>query len=232
MTTIVDGRDARWQAHRATRRRELVESTLWAIRKNGPAVCMDDIAAEAGTSKTVIYRHFGDRTGLYLAVVDSVTQYILGKLAPALNNQPSLNHEANLHQLLHELASAYLGLVERDPNIYRFIANRPQLPAGEDPMNGLSERIGNQVSTVLEGQLRARGADPTPATTWGHGVVGFVRAVANTWLNAADPRPREEIAQEVTDLFAQMLPGTPGGSPTPQPTPDRDSGADRDKGEA
>ena len=58
-----DGRSTRWDQHRAARRRELVEATLRAIREHGAAVGMDDIAAEAGTSKTVVYRHFTDRQG-------------------------------------------------------------------------------------------------------------------------------------------------------------------------
>ena len=72
MSTNVDGRDTRWAQHRAQRRRELVEAALRAIRRHGPGVGMDEISAEAGTSKTVVYRHFRDRTGLYAAVVESV----------------------------------------------------------------------------------------------------------------------------------------------------------------
>ena len=41
---------------------------------------MDEIAAEAGTSKTVIYRHLGDRLGLYLAVCESVDALILAEI--------------------------------------------------------------------------------------------------------------------------------------------------------
>ena len=67
-----DGRDTRWAQHRLARRVELVEATLKAIRRHGAGVGMDEIAAEAGTSKTVIYRHFGDKAGLYLAVVEAV----------------------------------------------------------------------------------------------------------------------------------------------------------------
>ncbi len=75
-----DGRSTRWDQHRATRRRELVEATLRAIRKHGAGVGMDDIAAVAGTSKTVIYRHFSDRQGLYAAVCESVDALILHNL--------------------------------------------------------------------------------------------------------------------------------------------------------
>ena len=50
-----DGRSTRWDQHRAARRRELVDATLRAIRQHGAGVGMDDIAAVAGTSKTVVY---------------------------------------------------------------------------------------------------------------------------------------------------------------------------------
>jgi AcrR family transcriptional regulator len=66
----------RWDEHRITRKRELIEHALRAIRKHGAAVGMEEIAAQAGTSKTVIYRHFGDRAGLYAAVVANVHDYI------------------------------------------------------------------------------------------------------------------------------------------------------------
>ena len=56
----------------AARREQLVEATLAAVGKHGAGVGMDEIAAEAGTSKTVVYRHFADRTELYVAVCTRV----------------------------------------------------------------------------------------------------------------------------------------------------------------
>src|SRR5690242_11750349 len=79
-----DGRSTRWDEHRATRRRELVEASLRAIRQHGAAVGMDEIAAVAGTSKTVVYRHFTDRQGLYAAVCESVDALILRDLGQAM----------------------------------------------------------------------------------------------------------------------------------------------------
>ncbi len=73
MTTSVDGRTTRWAEHNAQRRRELVEATLRAIRRRGHGIGMDELAAEAGTSKTVFYRHFGDRAGLYAAMTPRMT---------------------------------------------------------------------------------------------------------------------------------------------------------------
>ena len=67
-----DGRDSRWERHREERRAALVDATIRAIRTHGAGVGMDDIAAEAGTSKTVIYRHFDDKAGLYRAVAERI----------------------------------------------------------------------------------------------------------------------------------------------------------------
>ena len=49
-----DRRDSRWDEHRRARREQLVDATLAAVGKHGAGVGMEEIAAEAGTSKTVV----------------------------------------------------------------------------------------------------------------------------------------------------------------------------------
>ncbi|MBK8459014.1 MAG: TetR/AcrR family transcriptional regulator [Micropruina sp.] len=196
MTARADGRDTRWADHRVQRRRELVESTLRAIRKHGASVGMDEIATEAGTSKTVIYRHFGDRSGLYLAVVEKVADFILEDLRASVGwDDPD-----DLATLVADLVHAYLGLVERDPEIYRFVISRPLVdkPLTEDPVTGLTRRIGRQVGDVL----RRYGHAEATAATWGHGLVGFVRAATDEWLAAGMPRDTDQLAADVAHLFA------------------------------
>src|SRR5437763_7604163 len=63
-----DARRERWRAHREARREEFVEATIRAVARHGPEVGMDEIAAEAGVTKPVLYRHFTDKADLYLAV--------------------------------------------------------------------------------------------------------------------------------------------------------------------
>lgn len=199
----IDGRDTRWAEHRLLRRRDLVENTLRAIRKHGAAVGMDEIAAQAGTSKTVIYRHFGDRAGLYAAVVAQVHDFIHSDLEAALQ----LTDPDDLPVLAHNLADAYLTLVERDPEIYRFVLNPPDA-AAVDPLGGLPEVIGDHVSAAIAEHLLRAGQSPACATTWGHGLVGFVRAAADRWM--ADPH-REAKATVVAYVDAFFTPAMAGG---------------------
>ena len=79
-----DRRDSRWDEHRRRRREELVDATLAAVARHGADVGMDEIAAEAGTSKTVVYRHFADRNELYLAVSARVADELLPRLRRAV----------------------------------------------------------------------------------------------------------------------------------------------------
>ena len=81
--TTPDGRSSRWDEHRLARRQELVEATLHAIREHGAGVGMDEVAATARTSKTVFYRHFTDRAGLYTAVAERVDATIIRDLSRA-----------------------------------------------------------------------------------------------------------------------------------------------------
>lgn len=216
----VDGRASRWDAHRIERRRELVESTLRAIRRNGATLTIDDIAREARTSKTVIYRHFGDRTGLYLAVVERVADNILGDLLPTL----AASSDRELHALVRELVDAYTRLVERDPEIYRFVLNRPSvdLPSGDDPIQGVTERIAGAISATIAVHLRWNGRADAPAAMLAHGLVGFVRAATNHWmtegLTSGSRRPREAVVAEVSSLFGPALVSTVLAKPAADPS--------------
>ncbi|MFT3860565.1 TetR/AcrR family transcriptional regulator [Micropruina sp.] len=193
MSTHLDGRDTRWAEHRRLRRKELVESTLRAIRHHGATVSLDDIAAVAGTSKPVFYRHFGDRPGLYRAVVEKTAQFILDDL------QASVSWASDdLPALVRELAQAYLQLVQHDPEIYRFVMSRP-LVDGEptdDPVAGLTMRIGTRMADIL----RAGGYPADRADTWGHALVGAVRAATDQWIRSGMQRAAEDVADDLAAL--------------------------------
>ena len=59
----MDGRSARWESHREERRRSLIKDSRSAVHRLGAAAPMEDIAAAAGTSKSVFYRYFGEKAG-------------------------------------------------------------------------------------------------------------------------------------------------------------------------
>jgi AcrR family transcriptional regulator len=197
-----DRRDSRWDDHRRTRREQLVQATVDAVSKHGAGVGMDEIAAEAGTSKTVVYRHFADRAELYVAVCNRVASQLLPKLRSAIESS------ADPRQMIGAAIDTYLAFLEADPELYRFVVHPQTLdrPAS-DPLDSLSDLVGEQAAAAISVALQQSGGDPSAAAPWGHGVVGLVRSAADWWLRAGRPMLRSELAAHLTDLAWAGLSG-------------------------
>lgn len=213
-----DRRDSRWDAHREQRRVQLVGSAVAAIRRSGAGIGMDEIAAAAATSKTVIYRHFGDRTGLYTAICESVAGVLLAEVRRA-TAEALADPARGPRAAVAAGVDAYLRLIEIDPELYRFVVHRPLLAQGggnrrgagtdaPDPVNDLVTVIGDEVAAVIGDNLRTEGADGlTAARFWGHAVVGLVRGAADDWLARPDGTTRERLTAHLTDLAWSGLSG-------------------------
>ncbi|ODU00761.1 MAG: TetR family transcriptional regulator [Pseudonocardia sp. SCN 72-86] len=220
MKPVRDRRDSRWDSHREQRRAELVTAAVEAIRAHGAGVGMDDVAAAAGTSKTVVYRHFQDRTGLYVAVCEAVAATLVTRIRAAVD--AAREETGSPHAMVAAGIDAYLWLIENDREVYRFVVHRPLLDAGTtDPVTDLTTVIGDQLAAVIGGHLRVAAVvddavrQPSAARTWGHAIVGLVRGAADDWLARPDGTTRAELTARLTDLAWTGL----AGLRTPEVTP-------------
>lgn len=198
-----DGRSTRWDEHRRRKKKELTVAAVRAVRKLGPQVGMDEIAEIAGTSKTVYYRHFTDRAGLWSAVVDRTVDYIHRSIP--LDN---LN-ELELHQLVAELAQSYLTLVDQDPEIYEFVTTPPgpyATTGATDPVISLTSRIGQELADHMDD----RGFGEK-SSIWAQSIVGSIWAVADRWIFTGRELPKDTVVALITELFTSGLtqPTTP-----------------------
>ena len=111
-----DGRKRRWHQHKVERRNELVDGTLEAIRRLGSNVSMDEIAAEIGVSKTVLYRYFVDKNDLTTAVMMRFAQTTL-----IPNMAAALSSNLDGYDLTREIIRVYVETVANEPEPYRFV---------------------------------------------------------------------------------------------------------------
>jgi AcrR family transcriptional regulator len=189
---------------RSQRRETLLDAADRAVRDHGPEVSMDAVAAEAGITKPVLYRHFGDREGLLAAVASRHARRLVDELRAALAAQE------HPRERIRTTMDTYLGFLERDPELHRFAtrlaraehaATDPSPALGRTTMDDALGAVCDQVVATVHRELTGARLDPAPARTWGEGMVGMVQLVGDRWLDAEDRPPRAELVHRLTDLL-------------------------------
>ncbi len=186
--TITDRRDREARA-KAARREELLDAAVAAVRRDGPGVTMDQIAAACGVTKPIIYRHFGDRDGLVMAMALRFVAALVGALTPQLARRDAPR------DLLASTIDAYLVLLEGDTHLYRFLSVNE--PGKRDLVAGL---IAEEVAIVLEQYLGDAGQDTAGAKPWAYGLVGMVHFVGDWWARNDTPS-RSTLVDQLTTLL-------------------------------
>ncbi len=157
---------------------------------------MDEIAAEAGTSKPALYRYFADRNELYLAVCDRVATPLLEAITAALAGE-----RGDVRALLQAGIDAYLSFIETEPELYRFVVHQPlveQQPR-RDPTADYTTLVAVHVARIIGDGCRQLGLDSGLAEPWAYGLVGMVRAAGDAWL-ARPTLSRAALTGYLTDL--------------------------------
>ena len=198
-TAIAIGDSARLQ-RRERRRQELLDAADRVIHRAGPAFSMDEIAAEAGITKPVVYRHFGDKEGLHEALTERYIRELKQAVRPAIETDDPRSR-------LAATIDAYLSYVERQPDRYRFLLAAAEQPrTAEVVADFRREHIGGCAFTS-PAKLGRAGLDPGFAEPWAQCVSGMIRAAGASWLeNRSLPRARlvEYLTTVLWDGFVAL----------------------------
>lgn len=181
------------------RRRALLEAADRVIQREGPEASMASIAAEAGISKPILYRHFGDKSGLYQALAERHTR----KLIEAI--QQEFSREDSLRARARTTIDTYLSLVSENLNLYRFLMHRASAEdaATHGAMSTMIRGVSQELAKVLTAENEL--TDPAVAAVWGHAVVGMVQNAGDWWLDHPEV-PRETVLESLVDLILGGLP--------------------------
>lgn len=184
---------------RAERREALLQAALTVIRREGPAASMEAMAAEAGITKPILYRHFGDRSGLLSAVASRFADELIARLSAALALPGSPPERIEI------AVRGYVAFIEEDPQLYGFLTQKVQVSSLVD--SGLIERVSDLLKTAISDTMVELSLDPRPAETWAYGVVGMMHLAGAHWVSTPD-MPREDF---IDDLLALVTGGLIGG---------------------
>ncbi|BAJ31227.1 MULTISPECIES: TetR family transcriptional regulator [Kitasatospora] len=178
------------------RREQLLNAADRVVQREGPSASMNAIAAEAGITKPILYRHFGDRNGLIGALTERHTAGLLAAVRSALN-EPLERRDRVEHVL-----DVYLAAIESRPQVYRLLTHpEPGDPTGAG--NALApalRRIAEEITRAIQQQIDLGRDGPLLSETWGRSITGMVLAAGDWWLETR-PCPRARMVQALADLL-------------------------------
>jgi AcrR family transcriptional regulator len=123
------GQQPHERADAARNRRRILAAAADLVARHGiEHVSMDDVARAACVGTGTLYRRFGDRAGLALALLDDHTRAFQDAL---IAGPPPLGPGAPAAERLHAFGDGYLELLERHADI--LAAARPPRPGPRGP---------------------------------------------------------------------------------------------------
>ncbi len=197
--TRTDGRQSRWDAHNAERRAQVLEAAVELVEEQGAGAPLhvQEIAARAGMSRTVLYRHFDDRADLDHAVQERVVALLRERL------DPQVSLEGSIEGIILRIVTAYVSWAAAHPELHRLIER--SAPGDVRPLalhvtvNEMARQVNDLVLTgaeLLEVHLPAdqqAALDP-----FVFGIVGQAFATVGRWIG----RP---VLEPGADVFAVLL---------------------------
>jgi AcrR family transcriptional regulator len=153
---------------------------------------IEEIAAQAGVSKPVVYEHFGGKEGLYAVVVDREVERFLDMATRLLEGEDTMaKFEMAAVQLLQ--------YIQENSDGFRILVRDSNPTSGSGTFASLISDIASQVEYILGDVLAVRGYDPAIAPVYAQMLVGMVTSAGQWWLDARKPG-LEEMAAHLVNL--------------------------------
>src|SRR5919198_857389 len=203
-------RTARRRLPAQERRRRIVDAAREVFARSGyEGASVEELAAQAGVTKPILYRHFAGKRDLYLAVLEDHLADLIRRL------WVGLSASSDPRERLRVSIQSYFDYVDERPDGYRLLVE-----AGTRMDPDTRERLGSGWDTLAEGVagmvsdiLRASGLDPAGAPVYARGLVGMAQGVADWWIRTRR-LPKEALADYLLALTWRGFDGLPR-PPTP-----------------
>ena len=173
------------------------------------AAAMDDIAAQAGVTKPVLYQHFASKRDLYLAILDEGARRFLHRIRTALRSTD------DNQQRVYQTIRAFFQFVAHDDADYRllFESDLANLPEVERRTHRVADQCAEMVAEVI---AEDTSLDEESALLLANGLLGLAQVSAQRWLRGGKRIPADEAAGLLSGLAWQGISEFPLTKPLPQ----------------
>ncbi len=141
---------------------------------------VEEIAAQAGVSKPVVYEHFNGKEGLYDVVVDRAATALQATISE------SLADPIGPRALIEQGTLALLNFIEEQPDAFRIISRDSSAATPGASFATILSDIASKVEDQLAEEFTMRGYDPHIAPLYAQMLVGLVALAGQWWVDHRD----------------------------------------------
>lgn len=173
---------------RTARREQILAAATRAFASSGfAATSLDDVAAEAGVSRVILYRHFESKADLYRAVLDRACSRLVAAVGAG--------------DYTPESVDALIAAAVEDPDGFRLLF---QHAAREPEFRQRMDEFRANMSTVAYRQL----VEVIPDASWARWAAQLAPTVAVeaiiAWLDVGQP-DRDQTAERIRHVLAGVI---------------------------
>jgi len=175
------------------RQEQILRTAAVAFARGGfAATSMDDVAAEAGVTRLIIYRHFASKEELYRAVLERVAERLRSEFISGLRD-----HEGRRGFVVESM----LAVGRENPDGFRLLTGHAlrevRFASYYEAWWAKAIEVADTLagSTITDSVLRAW-ADRT--------VVAYLVDAIDAWLSVGDPERDAEFVERATNGMAAM----------------------------
>jgi AcrR family transcriptional regulator len=181
-------------------RKRLLDAAERSIRRHGPTVSLERIAAAAGVTKPALFAHVGDRRALVYALSERLLTRIEAEVRAALAG--GVAGRAALERLIR----AELETIAADRHLYAFVNGAGAGDTSLETTLAFASRSAAPLVAGIAQDRRRAGLDPAPAEAWGHAIIGMLHMTGLWWLQQpASKRDAARLAEQLTELLWEGL---------------------------
>ncbi|MET9230961.1 TetR/AcrR family transcriptional regulator [Lentzea sp. NPDC003310] len=189
---------------RTARRAQLLAAAQDVFVANGyHAAAMDEIAERAGVSKPVLYQHFPGKLELYMALLESHVDELVGRVRTAIGS--TTDNKLRVRAAV----AAFYDFVDGEGQAFRMVFES-DLRSEPAVQSAVERATTDSVDAITETITADAGLDEERARLLAVGLVGLSQVTARSWL--ADNRrvPKEDAVALISNLAWR---GIGGGFP-------------------
>ncbi|MFF0344447.1 TetR/AcrR family transcriptional regulator [Kribbella sp. NPDC004875] len=201
-TTVPQGPPKR-RRDRAAREREILEAAERIFGERGyQGTSMDDIAAQVGVSKPLIYQYYGSKDGLFLACLARLRGHLLDTVSDAVLAA------SDAEDALYAGFLAWFRFLDEHPQAWSVLVDEGMLSAGPaaEATDEVRAAFIELIATMVRMNLPAgRPTDDDEIQIIAQSISGATERLAIWRTRTPNPPTPEKVARTLQDLLWQGL---------------------------